>query len=122
MKNKITLLQTQVDGLRDVLQKNIETMMANNERLQDLEYKSERLKDQARLFKHVTTKLGPWYKRPEFLYTVTVAAFTLAVAGIMVLLGALGVIPMSAAIAASLVLTNVIMGTGALYLANRPKP
>lgn len=126
MKNKLELLRQQVEAIKSIMVSNIEKSLQNTESLESLNEKAERLAEQAKVFKKTSKKLKQtmFLKYNKTLIKLVAFTVTMALLGIVGLLGGLGLIPASTtfllALAISSLGVTVIAGTElAVQLADR---
>ncbi|XP_076848381.1 vesicle-associated membrane protein 8 [Brachyhypopomus gauderio] len=94
-KDRVKSLQSQVDGVKDIMTQNVDRILARGERLDDLMDKSEDLQAGAQNFKHTSQKVARsfWWKNVKI--TVAIIVVVVIIILIIILL-ATGVIPTSA--------------------------
>ncbi|XP_017306676.1 vesicle-associated membrane protein 8 isoform X1 [Ictalurus punctatus] len=85
-------LQSQVDGVKDIMTQNVERILARGERLDDLMDKSEDLQAGAQNFKHTSQKVARayWWKNVKLIVVMVVIV---AIIVLIIVLLATGVIP-----------------------------
>ena len=95
MKTKIELLRKQVDDLKSIAFNMINKSLQNTESLEDLQLKSERLVEQAKVFKKRSTQLKDKYFWIAFKQRIKLACLIVGAAlfGAVCLLGGLSIIP-----------------------------
>uniref|UniRef100_A0A8C9W432 Vesicle-associated membrane protein 8 (endobrevin) n=1 Tax=Scleropages formosus TaxID=113540 RepID=A0A8C9W432_SCLFO len=91
-QNRVKTLQSQVDGVKDIMTQNVDRILARGERLDDLMGKTEDLQAGAQNFKHTSQKVARsyWWKNVKLI--VVIVVIVLVIILIIVLL-ATGVIP-----------------------------
>jgi hypothetical protein len=111
MKNRIKLLSEQVEALKYTLVQLINKSLENQESLESLVEKSERLREQAKVFKKRSQTLNETMWLQAHKKTMKMVAFFLGVAivGVFSLLGGLGIMAQSTAFL--LVLATVALTT-----------
>ena len=126
MKNKLELLRQQVEAVKSIMVSNIEKSLQNTESLESLNEKAERLAEQAKVFKKTSKRLEQtmFLKYNKALIKLVAFTVTMALLGIVGLLGGLGLIKASIAFLLALSITalgvTVIAGTElAAQLADR---
>ncbi|XP_055055204.1 vesicle-associated membrane protein 8 isoform X2 [Misgurnus anguillicaudatus] len=92
--DRVKALQSQVDGVKDIMTQNVDRILARGERLDDLMGKSEDLQAGAQNFKHTSQKVARayWWKNVKLI--VVIVVIVLIVILIIIFL-ATGVIPTS---------------------------
>ncbi|KAM9447131.1 vesicle-associated membrane protein 8 [Clarias gariepinus] len=92
--NRVKTLQSQVDGVKDIMTQNVERILARGERLDDLMDKSEDLQAGAQNFKHTSQKVARhyWWKNVKLMVVLIVIV---AIIILIIVLLATGVIPTS---------------------------
>ncbi|XP_010901019.1 vesicle-associated membrane protein 8 [Esox lucius] len=93
-QNKVKTLQSQVDGVKDIMTQNVDRILARGERLDDLMGKSEDLEAGAQNFKHTSQKVARAYWWKNMKLWVLIVVIVLVIILIIVLLST-GVIPTS---------------------------
>ncbi|XP_062874087.1 vesicle-associated membrane protein 8 [Trichomycterus rosablanca] len=90
--DRVKSLQSQVDGVKDIMTENVERILARGERLDDLMDKSEDLKAGAQNFKHTSQKVARayWWKNVKLMLVIFIIV---AVIVLIIILLATGVIP-----------------------------
>ncbi|XP_016299858.1 vesicle-associated membrane protein 8-like [Sinocyclocheilus anshuiensis] len=88
-------LQSQVDGVKDIMTQNVDRILARGERLDDLMGKSEDLQAGAQNFKHTSQKVARayWWKNVKLIVVIVVIVLIIV---LIVIFLATGVIPTSA--------------------------
>ncbi|XP_026997099.1 vesicle-associated membrane protein 8 [Tachysurus fulvidraco] len=92
--DQVKSLQSQVDGVKDIMTQNVERILARGERLDDLMDKSEDLQAGAQNFKHTSQKVARayWWKNVKLIVVMVVLV---ALVVLIIVLLATGVIPTS---------------------------
>lgn len=117
MKNKLRLIQEQVDAVKSIMIENIEKQLRNTERVEDLQEKAERLAEQAKVFKKTSQKLNRtmFFQANKTLIKLVTFTLTMALLGVVGLLGGLGLVNASTAFLLALSIASlgvaVIAGT-----------
>uniref|UniRef100_A0A4W5RKZ5 Vesicle-associated membrane protein 8 (endobrevin) n=1 Tax=Hucho hucho TaxID=62062 RepID=A0A4W5RKZ5_9TELE len=93
-QDKVKTLQSQVDGVKDIMTQNVDRILARGERLDDLMGKSEDLQAGAQNFKHTSQKVARSYWWKNMKLWVVIVVIVLVIILIIVLLST-GVIPTS---------------------------
>ncbi|XP_030647299.1 vesicle-associated membrane protein 8-like [Chanos chanos] len=94
-KDRVKTLQSQVDGVKNIMTENVDRILARGERLDDLMDKSEDLQAGAQNFRHTSHKVARSYWWKNVKLVVVIIVIVLIIVLIIVLL-ATGVIPTSA--------------------------
>ncbi|MCJ8746667.1 hypothetical protein PDJAM_G00144260 [Pangasius djambal] len=92
--DRVKSLQSQVDGVKDIMTQNVERILARGERLDDLMDKSEDLQAGAQNFKHTSQKVARayWWKNVKLIMVIVVIVVVIL---LIIVLLATGVIPTS---------------------------
>ncbi|XP_023834358.1 condensin complex subunit 2 isoform X1 [Salvelinus sp. IW2-2015] len=93
-QDKVRTLQSQVEGVKDIMTQNVDRILARGERLDDLMGKSEDLQAGAEDFKHTSQKVARSYWWKNMKLWVVIVVIVLVIILIIVLLST-GVIPTS---------------------------
>ncbi|KAJ8005857.1 hypothetical protein DPEC_G00122270 [Dallia pectoralis] len=93
-QNKVKTLQSQVDGVKDIMTQNVDRILARGERLDDLMGKSEDLEAGAKNFERTSHKVARAYWWKNMKMWVLIVVIVLVVILIIILLTT-GVIPTS---------------------------
>ncbi|KAG7480805.1 hypothetical protein MATL_G00060350 [Megalops atlanticus] len=93
-QDRVKALQSQVDGVKDIMTQNVDRILARGERLDDLMGKTEDLQAGAQNFKHTSQKVARSYWWKNVKLVVVIVVIVLIIVLIIVLL-ATGVIPTS---------------------------
>ncbi|XP_026098911.1 vesicle-associated membrane protein 8 [Carassius auratus] len=90
----VKALQSQVDGVKDIMTQNVDRILARGERLDDLMDKSEDLQAGAQNFKHTSQKVARayWWKNVKLIVVIVVIVLIIV---LIVIFLATGVIPTS---------------------------
>ncbi|XP_059404304.1 vesicle-associated membrane protein 8-like [Carassius carassius] len=90
----VKALQSQVDGVKDIMTQNVDRILARGERLDDLMDKSEDLQAGAQNFKHTSQKVARayWWKNVKLIVVIIVIVLIIV---LIVIFLATGVIPTS---------------------------
>uniref|UniRef100_A0A8C2JDE3 Vesicle-associated membrane protein 8-like n=1 Tax=Cyprinus carpio TaxID=7962 RepID=A0A8C2JDE3_CYPCA len=90
--DKVKTLQSQVDGVKDIMTQNVDRILARGERLDDLMGKSEDLQAGAQNFKHTSQKVARayWWKNVKLIVLIVVIVLIIV---LIVIFLATGVIP-----------------------------
>ncbi|KAG7318607.1 hypothetical protein KOW79_018362 [Hemibagrus wyckioides] len=90
--DRVKSLQSQVDGVKDIMTQNVDRILARGERLDDLMDKSEDLQAGAQNFKHTSQKVARayWWKNVKLIVVMVVLV---ALVILIIVLLATGVIP-----------------------------
>ncbi|XP_060764055.1 vesicle-associated membrane protein 8 isoform X1 [Neoarius graeffei] len=93
--NRVKSLQSQVDGVTNIMTQNVERILARGERLDDLMDKSEDLQAGAQNFKHTSQKVARayWWKNVKLVVVIVVIVVIIL---LIIVLLASGVIPIGA--------------------------
>ncbi|MCI4392431.1 hypothetical protein PGIGA_G00145760 [Pangasianodon gigas] len=93
--DRVKALQSQVDGVKDIMTQNVDRILARGERLDDLMDKSEDLQAGAQNFKHTSQKVARayWWKNVKLIIVIVVIVVVIL---LIIVLLATGVIPTSA--------------------------
>ncbi|GAA6073548.1 vesicle-associated membrane protein 8 isoform X1 [Tachysurus ichikawai] len=96
--DQVKSLQSQVDGVKDIMTQNVERILARGERLDDLMDKSEDLQAGAQNFKHTSQKVARayWWKNVKLIVVMVVLV---ALVVLIIVLLATGVIPTGSQVA-----------------------
>lgn len=118
MKTNIQLLQKQVDEVKSVMIDNIQRALDNTESIESLLEKSERLAEQAKVFKRRTRQLSFFEKLKAETGSIMMATALvgLTVVSVACILGAVGLIAYDAA---TLIAVSVALLAAAVYIAIR---
>lgn len=118
MKNNIQLLQKQVDEVKAIMVDNIQRALDNTESIDSLLEKSERLCEQAKVFKRRTRQLSFFEKLKAESGSVMMATALIGLSVITVtcILGAVGVITYDAV---TLISISIALLAAAVYIAMR---
>ncbi|XP_059406815.1 vesicle-associated membrane protein 8-like [Carassius carassius] len=92
--DKVKTLQSQVDGVKDIMTQNVDRILARGERLDDLMGKSEDLQAGAQNFRHTSQKVARayWWKNVKLIVVIVVIVLIII---LIVIFLATGVIPTS---------------------------
>ncbi|XP_051539453.1 vesicle-associated membrane protein 8-like [Myxocyprinus asiaticus] len=92
--DRVKTLQSQVDGVKDIMTQNVDRILARGERLDDLMGKSEDLQAGAQNFKHTSQKVARayWWKNVKIIVVIIVIVIIIV---LIVIFLATGVIPTS---------------------------
>ncbi|KAG9261469.1 vesicle-associated membrane protein 8 isoform X2 [Astyanax mexicanus] len=92
--DRVKALQSQVDGVKDIMTQNVDRILARGERLDDLMDKSEGLEDGAKTFKQTSQKVARafWWKNVKLILVIVVVVVIIL---LIIILLATGVIPTS---------------------------
>ncbi|KAI5091296.1 vesicle-associated membrane protein 8, partial [Silurus meridionalis] len=92
--DNVKSLQSQVDGVKDIMTQNVERILARGERLDDLMDKSEDLQAGAQNFKHTSQKVARayWWKNVKLVVAIIVVVIIIV---LIIVLLVTGVIPTS---------------------------
>ncbi|KAJ8379303.1 hypothetical protein SKAU_G00000810 [Synaphobranchus kaupii] len=93
-QDRVKTLQSQVDGVKDIMTQNVDRILARGERLDELMGKTEDLQAGAQNFKHTSQKVARSYWWKNVKLVVVIVVIVLVIILIIVLL-ATGVIPTS---------------------------
>ncbi|KAG1958740.1 vesicle-associated membrane protein 8 [Pimephales promelas] len=87
-------LQSQVEGVKDIMTQNVDRILARGERLDDLMGKSEDLQAGAQNFKHTSQKVARayWWKNVKLIVLIVVIVLVIV---LVIIFLATGVIPTS---------------------------
>ncbi|KAI5618520.1 vesicle-associated membrane protein 8, partial [Silurus asotus] len=90
--DNVKSLQSQVDGVKDIMTQNVERILARGERLDDLMDKSEDLQAGAQNFKHTSQKVARayWWKNVKLVVAIIVVVVIIV---LIIVLLVTGVIP-----------------------------
>ncbi|XP_072521193.1 vesicle-associated membrane protein 8 isoform X1 [Salminus brasiliensis] len=93
--DRVKTLQSQVDGVKDIMTQNVDRILARGERLDDLMDKSRDLQTGAQNFKHTSQKVARafWCKNVKLIMVIVVVVVVIL---LIIILLATGVIPTSA--------------------------
>ncbi|XP_073697150.1 vesicle-associated membrane protein 8 [Garra rufa] len=93
--DKVKSLQSQVDGVKDIMTQNVDRILARGERLDDLMGKSEDLQAGAQNFRHTSQKVARayWWKNVKLIVVIVVIVLVIV---LIIIFLATGVIPTSA--------------------------
>ncbi|XP_061117564.1 vesicle-associated membrane protein 8 [Conger conger] len=93
-QNRVKALQSQVDGVKDIMTQNVDRILARGERLDDLMDKTEDLQAGAQNFKHTSQKVARsyWWKNVKLVVVIVVIVLVIL---LIIILLATGVIPTS---------------------------
>jgi hypothetical protein len=117
MKNKLRLIQDQIDAVKSIMVSNIEKSLRNTESLESLNEKAERLAEQAKVFKKTSRKLNQtvFFVANKTLIKLIAFTLTMALLGVVGLLGGLQLISASTSFLLALSIASlglaVIAGT-----------
>ncbi|XP_035235475.1 vesicle-associated membrane protein 8 [Anguilla anguilla] len=91
-QNRVKALQSQVDGVKDIMTQNVDRILARGERLDDLMGKTEDLQAGAQNFKHTSQKVARsyWWKNVKLVVVIVVVVLIII---LIIILLATGVIP-----------------------------
>ncbi|KAM6965343.1 vesicle-associated membrane protein 8 [Aplochiton taeniatus] len=91
-QDKVKTLQSEVDGVKDIMTQNVDRILARGERLDDLMGKSEDLQAGAQNFKHTSQKVARtyWWKNVKLIVVIVVIVLIIV---LIIILLATGVIP-----------------------------
>ena len=83
--DKLSQIQLQVDGVKNVMQDNIKTVLANTERVENIAVKAEELGLQAKMFQKQGKQLNRamWWKNCKFKLMLIFIAVAILTAGMM---------------------------------------
>ncbi|KAL6465994.1 hypothetical protein MHYP_G00261270 [Metynnis hypsauchen] len=92
--DRVKALQSQVDGVKDIMTQNVDRILARGERLDDLMDKSEDLQAGAQNFKQTSQKVARayWWKNVKLIMVIIVVVVVIV---LIIVLLATGVIPTS---------------------------
>ncbi|XP_036453799.1 vesicle-associated membrane protein 8 isoform X2 [Colossoma macropomum] len=92
--DRVKTLQSQVDGVKDIMTQNVDRILARGERLDDLMDKSEDLQAGAQNFKQTSQKVARayWWKNVKLILVIVVVVVIIV---LIIVLLATGVIPTS---------------------------
>ncbi|KAI4873202.1 hypothetical protein NFI96_012241, partial [Prochilodus magdalenae] len=92
--DRVKALQSQVDGVKDIMTQNVDRILARGERLDDLMDKSEDLQAGAQNFKQTSQKVARafWWKNVKMIMIIIVVVVIIV---LIIVLLATGVIPTS---------------------------
>ncbi|XP_051978705.1 vesicle-associated membrane protein 8-like [Xyrauchen texanus] len=92
--DRVKHLQSQVDGVKDIMTQNVDRILARGERLDDLMGKSEDLQAGAQNFKQTSQKVARayWWKNVKIIVVIIVIVIIIV---LIVIFLATGVIPTS---------------------------
>lgn len=92
--NQVQSLQSQVDGVKDIMTQNVDRILARGERLDDLMGKTEDLEAGAQNFKHTSQKVARayWWKNVKLIVLIVVIVLVIV---LVIIFLATGVIPTS---------------------------
>lgn len=95
--DRVKSLQSQVDGVKDIMTQNVDRILARGERLDDLMDKSEDLQAGAQNFKHTSQKVARayWWKNVKLIMIIVVVVVVIL---LIIILLATGVIPTSSSV------------------------
>ncbi|XP_043096363.1 vesicle-associated membrane protein 8 [Puntigrus tetrazona] len=90
--DKVKSLQSQVDGVKDIMTQNVDRILARGERLDDLMGKSEDLQAGAQNFRHTSQKVARayWWKNVKLIVLIVVIVLIIV---LIIIFLATGVIP-----------------------------
>uniref|UniRef100_A0AAR2KFM3 V-SNARE coiled-coil homology domain-containing protein n=1 Tax=Pygocentrus nattereri TaxID=42514 RepID=A0AAR2KFM3_PYGNA len=90
--DRVKALQSQVDGVKDIMTQNVDRILARGERLDDLMDKSEDLQAGAQNFKQTSQKVARayWWKNVKLILVIIVVVIVIV---LIIVLLATGVIP-----------------------------
>ncbi|KAK1806861.1 hypothetical protein P4O66_005346 [Electrophorus voltai] len=93
-QDRVKALQSQVDGVKDIMTQNVDRILARGDRLDDLMDKSEDLQAGAQNFKHTSQKVARafWWKNVKIIVLIIVVVVIII---LIIVLLATGVIPTS---------------------------
>ncbi|XP_046871400.1 vesicle-associated membrane protein 8 [Hypomesus transpacificus] len=93
-EDKVKTLQSQVDGVKDIMTQNVDRILARAEKLDDLMGKSEDLQAGAQNFKQTSQKVARkyWWKNVKLIVLIVVIVLIIV---LVIILLATGVIPTS---------------------------
>ncbi|MBN3300201.1 VAMP8 protein, partial [Amia calva] len=93
-ESKVKSLQSEVDGVKDIMTKNVERILERGERLDELMGKTEDLQAGAQNFKHTSTKVARsyWWKNVKMIAIIVIVVIIII---LIIILLATGVIPTS---------------------------
>ncbi|MBN3321338.1 CND2 protein, partial [Atractosteus spatula] len=93
-ETRVKTLQSEVDGVKEIMTKNVERILERGERLDDLMGKTEDLQADAQHFKHTSTKVARsyWWKNVKLIICIVVVVVIII---LIIILLATGVIPTS---------------------------
>ncbi|XP_056602851.1 vesicle-associated membrane protein 8 [Triplophysa dalaica] len=94
--DRVKALQSQVDGVKDIMTQNVDRILARGERLDDLMGKSEDLQAGAQNFKQTSQKVARayWWKNVKLIVLIVVIVLVIV---LVIIFLATGVIPTSSA-------------------------
>lgn len=118
MKTKLQLLQSQVDEVKAIMIDNIERVINRNESLESLIEKTERLREQSKVFKRRAKQLSFFEKLKAETGSIMLATALvgLTVVSVACVLGAVGVLAYDAV---SLIAISMALLAAAVYIAIR---
>ncbi|XP_056313833.1 vesicle-associated membrane protein 8 [Danio aesculapii] len=92
--DRVKTLQSQVDGVKDIMTQNVDRILARGERLDDLMGKSEDLEAGAQNFKQTSQKVARafWWKNVKLIVLIVVIVLVIL---LIIIFLATGVIPVS---------------------------
>ncbi|KAK2911293.1 hypothetical protein Q8A67_003426 [Cirrhinus molitorella] len=92
--DRIKSLQSQVDGVKDIMSQNVDQILAHGERLEDLTGRSEDVLDGAKNFRHTSQKVARayWWKNVKLIVVIVVIILVIV---LIIIFLATGVIPTS---------------------------
>nr|XP_015197005.1 PREDICTED: vesicle-associated membrane protein 8-like [Lepisosteus oculatus] len=93
-ESRVKTLQSEVNGVKEIMTKNVERILERGERLDDLMGKTEDLQADAQHFKHTSTKVARsyWWKNVKMIICIVVVVVIII---LIIILLATGVIPTS---------------------------